>query len=80
MSSSVNKVPFKFPHQVIVRAPGLLPMLYKVRELADDLGIPERTLRDWLKNGAPHHRDTRKNIWVNGEVFSAWVNTSRESR
>jgi len=37
------------PRQVIVKAPGLLPMLYTVRELSEDLGMPERTLRDWLK-------------------------------
>jgi hypothetical protein len=36
------------PHTVIVRAPGLLPMLYRPAELADDLEIPESTLRDWL--------------------------------
>ena len=61
------------PHSVIVRAPGILPMLYKVRELAKELDIPERTLRDWLKNGAPHERDSRKCIWINGVEFAHWV-------
>jgi hypothetical protein len=70
----------KLPHAVIVRAPGLLPMLYKVRELAQELGIPERTLRDWLAGGAPHERDPRGHIWVNGELFAAWVNAQRKQK
>ncbi len=70
----------KLPHAVIVRAPGLLPMLYKVRELAEELNIPERTLRDWLAGGAPHERDKRGHIWVNGELFGAWVNAQRKQK
>ena len=41
------------PHSVIVRAPILLPMLYTIPELAQELRTPERTLRDWLAAGAP---------------------------
>ncbi len=71
----------KIPHAVIVRAPGLLPMLYKVSELADDLNVPERTLRDWLaKFGAPHQRDRNGHIWVNGIEFAAWVNAMRQQK
>jgi hypothetical protein len=44
---------FKIPHSVIVKASGLLPMLYTVSELAMELDIPGRTLRNWLANGAP---------------------------
>jgi hypothetical protein len=47
----------KLPHGVIVRAPGLLSMLYSPRELSEDLQIPESTLLDWLQAGAPHRRD-----------------------
>jgi hypothetical protein len=61
------------PHSVIVKAPGLLPMLYKVCELAVELHLPERTLRDWLDDGAPHQRDQRGQIWVYGPEFSNWV-------
>ena len=61
------------PHSVIVKAPGLLPMLYKVSELAVELHLPERTLRDWLENGAPHKRNQHGQIWVHGPEFSNWV-------
>ncbi len=60
-------------HGVIIKSPGLLPMLYTVRELALELEIPERTLRDWLKAGAPHQIDQRKHIWINGKVFAQWI-------
>jgi hypothetical protein len=52
-------------------------MLYTVRELADELSMPERTLRDWLLRGAPHTRDRLGHIWVNGQVFAAWVLSQR---
>ncbi len=68
----------KLPHAVIVRAPGLLPMQYTVRELADELGMPERTLRDWLLLGAPHTRDRLGHIWVDGQAFVAWVSNQRK--
>jgi hypothetical protein len=68
----------KLPHAVIVKAPGLLPMLYKVRELADELSTPERTLRDWLHHGAPHTRDRLGHIWVDGQAFIAWVASQRK--
>jgi hypothetical protein len=41
------------PHSVIVKAPGILPMLYTVSELAQELRTPERALQDWLAAGAP---------------------------
>ena len=63
----------RLPHSVIVKAPGLLPMLYKVSELAVELHLPERTLRDWLENGAPHKRNQSGQIWVPGPEFSNWV-------
>jgi hypothetical protein len=68
---------FKIPHIAIVRAPGLLPMLYKVSELAQELDIPEFTLRDWLASGAPHERDEKSHIWINGELFAEWVKKQR---
>jgi hypothetical protein len=37
------------------------------------LHLPERTLRDWLENGAPHKRNQRGQIWVLGPEFSNWV-------
>jgi hypothetical protein len=77
--SQVNPYPrIKLPHTVIVKAPGLLPMLYTVRELADELSMPERTLRDWLLHGAPHTRDRLGHIWVNGQAFAGWVLSQRK--
>ena len=70
----------KLPHSTIVKAPTLLPMLYKVSELAFELELPERTLRDWLAGGAPHLRDSRHHIWVNGRDFSHWVQTYKSPR
>jgi hypothetical protein len=70
----------KLPHGVIVRSPGLLPMLYSPRELSEDLGIPESTLRDWLQAGVPHQRDARGRLWINGEEFSNWVKAQRKPK
>ena len=65
----------KLPHAVIVRAPGLLPMLYTPSELARDLTIPARTVRDWVARGLPHQRDERGYLWLDGRQVAAWVKT-----
>jgi hypothetical protein len=78
MSQYLSTFHTKLPHAVIVRAPGLLPMLYKVHELADELSMPERTLRDWFHHGAPHTRDRLGHIWVDGQAFMAWVASQRK--
>jgi len=70
----------KLPHLVIVRAPGLLPMLYTLAELGEELNLPESTLRDWLSAGAPHTRDARQHIWINGTDFAAWVRQQRKPK
>lgn len=70
----------RFPHSVIVKSPGLLPMLYKVSELAKSLSVPDRTLRDWLVAGAPHSRDQRQNLWIHGKEFADWVTSLRKPR
>ena len=67
----------KLSHSVIVRAPGLLPMLYRPSELAQELEVAESTLRDWLDLDVPHLRDERGHIWINGREFAAWVGASR---
>ncbi|MCL5611948.1 MAG: hypothetical protein M1485_05250 [Chloroflexi bacterium] len=64
-------------HYIIVKSPGLLPMYYTVGELASELRIPDRTLRDWLEAGAPHHRDECNHIWINGVQFAQWVQQQR---
>jgi hypothetical protein len=70
----------KLPHSVIVKSPGLLPMLYQVSELAEAIGAVERTLRDWLVLGAPHLRDERGRVWVHGREFAAWVAGMRKQK
>jgi hypothetical protein len=47
----------KLPNNIIVKAPSRLPLVYKVSELAHELQLPERTLRDLIDIGAPHQRD-----------------------
>ena len=69
-----------FPHCVIVRVSGLLPMLYKPGEIAEELGIPARTLYDWLNVGAPHQRDGGGHIWINGVQFYEWVDQNRRKK
>jgi hypothetical protein len=68
------------PHSVIVRAPGLLPMLYKVRELAQELDTSRRRIRTWARRGMPHERDGRNHIWINGEQFAQWVEDQRRTQ
>jgi hypothetical protein len=70
----------KLPQLVIVRSLGLLPMLYSPRELCEELGIPESTLRDWLQMGAPFQRDNRNRIWIQGEKFASWVKEQRKPK
>lgn len=79
MSELSSTSRFKIPHAVIVKAPGLLPMQYTAHEIAEELKIPESTLRDWFLRGAPHFRDDHNHIWVNGQRFSAWVEEQRKS-
>jgi len=68
----------RLPHSAIVRSPGLLPMLYTVSEIAAALGVPERTLRDWLDAGAPHDRDQHARIWIHGRKFAGWIAEMRD--
>ena len=70
----------KLPHNVIIKAPGLLPMLYTPREICEELDIAESTLRDWLQIDVPHQRDNRNRIWINGEAFARWVNNQRKPK
>ena len=71
----------KLPHCVIVKAPGLLPMLYKPSEIAEELKIPERTVYGWLyKGGAPYQRDNSRHLWINGRELAAWIDQNRKKK
>jgi Domain of unknown function (DUF5679) len=74
----VSAARIRLTHSVIVKAPGLLPMLYLPAELAGELGMPVRTLYDWLKAGAPHVQDEGGNLWIDGRAFAAWVAANRQ--
>ena len=78
METSTRKT--KLPHKVIVKAPGLLPMLYTPREICEELDLAESTLRDWLQLGVPHQRDSRNRIWINGKSFATWVGGQRKTK
>jgi hypothetical protein len=52
-------------------------MLYKPSELEEEVGLPARSIREWLDLGLPHERDAQGHIWINGEAFSKWVETIR---
>lgn len=80
MRTWANQRRTKLPQRVICKAPGLLPMLYKVREIAKELDVAEPTIRHWLETGAPFERDSRGHLWVNGEKFARWVNTQRKQK
>ncbi len=68
------------PHSVVVRAPGLLPMLYRPAELAVDLGVLDRVVREWLRRDLPHQRDERGHVWIDGREAAQWVNRIQRSR
>ena len=63
----------RLTHAAIVKSPALLPMLYRLSELQAELGVPQRTLEDWLGHGVPHHRDASGHVWVNGRDLAAWI-------
>jgi hypothetical protein len=69
-----------FNQRMISRSSGLLPMLYSPSELGHELGIPSRTLREWIKNGLPHKRDDKGFIWIHGVEFAAWVEQTRNAK
>lgn len=77
MATIIN---LKIPHRVIVRASGLLPMMYTLKELASALDMPYNTLRGWLSTGLPHERDENGRIWTNGELFPPWVRDQRKEK
>ena len=54
-------------------------MMYTLPELGLELGIPYSTLRNWLDAGAPHERDNRGQIYVNGQDFAAWIKEKKRT-
>ena len=73
-----TKTKIRIPHIATVRAPGLLPVLYTLPELVSELGVPYSTLRNWLDLGAPHIRNNRGHIYINGLEFAAWIKEKKK--
>lgn len=70
-----------FSHDVIVRAPGLLPMRYKPAELADELRVTAATIRGWVNHySLPHERGGHDEIWIVGTDCAQWIDAQRKGR
>lgn len=60
-------------HTQIIRLTRILDMLYKPRELAEEIGVSLDTIyRSYLPAGLPHTRE-RGDIWIYGPAFVAWA-------
>lgn len=70
----------RLTQKVIAKAPGLLPMEYKLNEIAAKLDMNPHTLSDWTDAGAPHMHDSRGHIWIIGTEFSQWVEETRKQK
>ncbi len=75
----VLRVGKKLYHLMAVRAPRLLPMLYTPGELAEELGLSSRTIREWTRKGMPHQRDAKGYLWIQGREFAQWFDELRRS-
>ena len=52
----------------------LFNMLYKPKELANEIGFNVRQVyRVYIPNGCPHQRDDQRHIWINGIEFRNWI-------
>ena len=68
----------RLPHTAITRAPGLLPMLYRPAELAEELGVPVSQVHRWVKQGLPSSHDKRGHLWIIGTELASWIETMRQ--
>ncbi len=70
----------KIPHSAIVRAPGLLPMLYKITEVSEELRVSEDRVRQWISQDLPVERDAQEHTWVDGEALQQWIRALQQTR
>lgn len=74
----------KLPHAVIVKAPGLLPMWYRLPELAEELADKRsprdlsRAIHTWIDHGLPAKQDTRGHWWLDGRAVANWIEERRK--
>ncbi len=51
----------------------LFDMMYKPKELAEEIGIDvSQIYRVYLEMGCPHERDRRNHYWINGKALYEW--------
>ena len=74
-----NRLP-KIPHAALVRAPGLLPMLYRISEIAADLQVSEDQIRYWMGQGMPVEHDAQAHLWIDGEEVQRWFGAIQDRR
>jgi len=55
------------------RLPRLLNMAYTPRELAEELACSIRQVRAALDAGAPHSRNEKGHLAINGRQFADWL-------
>ena len=55
--------PISLPHAIITRAPGLLPMLYRISELAEELKVPVKLVKRPVNRRVAHQKDTCRHVW-----------------
>jgi len=77
-STTIDARRIPLSHTAIVRAPGLLPMLYRPAELAAELEVSVAVVREWMDKGLPFQRDQRGHIWLDGRQAAEWVTTTRQ--
>ena len=68
----------RLPHSAITRSSSLLPMMYSISELCEELNISRHLMRSWLQNGLPHHKDQNR-IWIYGREFDFWITEIRQN-
>lgn len=69
----LNSHRINLTQKIIVKHKSLLPMQYRLSELAQFFEIHPRTLASWAEMGLPHSRDNRGHIWIIGSDMTSWI-------
>ncbi|HML40392.1 MAG TPA: hypothetical protein PKD23_06900 [Bellilinea sp.] len=56
----------------VVALSRLLDMMYKPTELAEEIGVTEKTIRRYIPEGMPYTR-VKTRLWINGLAFRTWA-------
>lgn len=64
----------KMSRGIVLKLERLLDMLYKPREIAEELGVSTETIyRSYIPAGAPVMVDGQGMKWINGKKFALWA-------